>query len=150
MINKSLSALGNVINALSSSKPHVPYRDSKLTRVLQDCLGGNSKTSLVVTCSPSSYNVAETVSTIRFGQRAKKVVCKARVNREESIDEYKKQLSVADKKEKELMAFVKALCLQMRKMKKLKRTTNGPTWIVMILMRAGHPEVGERKGSRIS
>ena len=117
MINKSLSALGNVINALSVGKPHIPYRDSKLTRVLQDCLGGNSKTSLVVTCSPSAYNVPETISTIRFGQRAKKVVCKARVNREESIDEYKKQLSAAEKKERELMTFVKALCFQLRKLK---------------------------------
>lgn len=57
-INKSLSALGNVINALTDGKSqHVPYRDSKLTRVLQDSLGGNAKTSLIITCSPSIYNV---------------------------------------------------------------------------------------------
>jgi len=52
-INKSLSALGNVILALAQSKEHIPYRDSKLTRLLQESLGGNSKTSLVVTVSPA-------------------------------------------------------------------------------------------------
>jgi kinesin family protein 5 len=59
-INKSLLALGNVIFALSAAKgtraPHVPYRDSKLTRLLQNCLGGNSRTTLVINCSPSSFN----------------------------------------------------------------------------------------------
>ncbi|CAN1232829.1 Kinesin-like protein KIN-1 [Linum perenne] len=70
-INKSLSALGNVINALtcSSSKPsHIPYRDSKLTRLLQDALGGHSRTALICCCSPSSSNSSETLSTLRFGQ----------------------------------------------------------------------------------
>lgn len=70
MINKSLSALGNVINALTDGKSsHVPYRDSKLTRVLQESLGGNSRTTLVINCSPSPYNEAETLSTLRFGNR---------------------------------------------------------------------------------
>jgi len=56
-INTSLSALGNVIHALSENKNgHVPYRDSKLTRLLQESLGGNSLTSLIVNVSPSSYN----------------------------------------------------------------------------------------------
>ena len=53
-INKSLSALGNVIKALVDGKDHVPYRDSKLTRILQDSLGGNSKTVLIVTASSNS------------------------------------------------------------------------------------------------
>ena len=73
-INKSLSALGNVINSLTDGKStHVPYRDSKLTRVLQESLGGNAKTALVICCSPSSYNESETLSTLRFGRRAKQV-----------------------------------------------------------------------------
>jgi len=56
-INKSLSALGNVINALTDGKStHIPYRNSKLTRVLQESLGGNSRSSLIMLCSPSSYN----------------------------------------------------------------------------------------------
>jgi kinesin family protein 5 len=60
-INKSLSALGNVINALTDGKSsHVPYRDSKLTRILQEALGGNSRTALIIACSPSTYNEQET------------------------------------------------------------------------------------------
>lgn len=71
-INKSLTTLGIVINALTDSKQgHVPYRESKLTRVLQESLGGNARTCLIITCSPSTYNEAETLSTLRFGMRAK-------------------------------------------------------------------------------
>ena len=56
-INKSLTCLGLVINALTDGKStHIPYRDSKLTRILQESLGGNSKTSLIITCSPSVFN----------------------------------------------------------------------------------------------
>lgn len=76
MINKSLSALGNVINALTESKTKgsfIPYRDSKLTRILQESLGGNSQTCLVITCSMSQYNDRETLSTLRFGNRAKSI-----------------------------------------------------------------------------
>lgn len=82
-INKSLSALGMVINSLTDGKSlHVPYRDSKLTRILQESLGGNSRTSLIVNCSPSSYNDAETLSTLRFGVRAKNIRNKAKINTE--------------------------------------------------------------------
>lgn len=71
-INKSLTTLGMVINCLTDGKStHVPYRESKLTRVLQESLGGNAKTVLIITASPSSYNDAETLSTLRFGLRAK-------------------------------------------------------------------------------
>lgn len=88
MINKSLSALGNVINALTDGKSsHVPYRDSKLTRVLQESLGGNSKTALVINASPSSYNEMETLSTLRFGRRAKRIKNKAKINKERSAEE---------------------------------------------------------------
>ena len=58
-----------VINALTSDKKeHIPYRDSKLTRILQESLGGNSKTSLIIACSMCSYNDKETLSTLRFGK----------------------------------------------------------------------------------
>lgn len=70
-INLSLSALGKVICALSTAARHVPYRDSKLTRLLQDSLGGNSKTTLVVNCSQLSFCIEETLSSLRFAQRAK-------------------------------------------------------------------------------
>ena len=96
-INKSLSTLGLVIFSLTDGKStHVPYRDSKLTRVLQDSLGGNSKTSLIITCSPASYNEQETLSTLRFGVRAKAVKNKPKVNKEYSIAELKLLLNQAN------------------------------------------------------
>ncbi|KZO95289.1 kinesin heavy chain [Calocera viscosa TUFC12733] len=95
-INKSLSALGMVINALTDGKStHIPYRDSKLTRILQESLGGNSRTTLIINCSPSSYNEAETLSTLRFGMRAKTIKNKARVNAELSPAELKLLLKKA-------------------------------------------------------
>ncbi|KAG6325624.1 Kinesin heavy chain [Claviceps purpurea] len=95
-INKSLSALGMVINALTDGKSsHVPYRDSKLTRILQESLGGNSRTTLIINCSPSSYNDAETLSTMRFGMRAKSIKNKAKVNAELSPAELKMLLKKA-------------------------------------------------------
>ncbi|MES1912761.1 MAG: hypothetical protein MHM6MM_004986 [Cercozoa sp. M6MM] len=94
-INKSLSALGNVINALVEQKAHVPYRDSKLTRLLTHALGGNSLTTLIVTASTSSWNLEESLSTLRFGQRAQRVQNRAHVNAELSIAEYKRLLKRA-------------------------------------------------------
>jgi len=81
LINKSLSALGLVIKALTDKgSTFVPYRDSKLTRILQDSLGGSSRACLIVACSPSSCNVAETISTLRFGTRAKFIRNKPKVH----------------------------------------------------------------------
>ncbi|KAL9715167.1 hypothetical protein Ac2012v2_001828 [Leucoagaricus gongylophorus] len=94
-INKSLSALGMVINALTEKAKHIPYRDSKLTRILQESLGGNSRTTLIINCSPSSYNEAETLSTLRFGIRAKSIKNSARVNAELSPLELKGLLQKA-------------------------------------------------------
>ncbi|KAL3622609.1 serine/threonine-protein kinase KIN2 [Castilleja foliolosa] len=87
-INKSLSTLGNVINALSSQGKtnHIPYRDSKLTRVLQDALGGNSQTALLCCCSPSPLNASESLSTLRFGARAKHIKALPRVSLKEDED----------------------------------------------------------------
>ncbi|KAL8829191.1 MAG: hypothetical protein Q9170_006286 [Blastenia crenularia] len=95
-INKSLSALGMVINSLTDGKStHIPYRDSKLTRILQESLGGNSRTTLIINCSPSSYNDAETISTLRFGVRAKAIKNKAKINAELSPVELKQLLKKA-------------------------------------------------------
>lgn len=88
MINTSLSTLGLVINNLTDGKStHIPYRDSKLTRILQESLGGNSRTALIITCSPAKYNEEETISTLKFGARAKKIKNKPKVNKELSIAE---------------------------------------------------------------
>jgi kinesin family protein 3/17 len=75
-INRSLSTLGKVISALGSSKSksHIPYRESKLTRLLQDSLGVNTRTLLIATVNPSSSCVEETVSTLKFADRAKQVM----------------------------------------------------------------------------
>ncbi|XP_021612668.1 kinesin-like protein KIN-UC isoform X2 [Manihot esculenta] len=73
-INLSLTSLGKCINALAESSPHIPTRDSKLTRLLRDSFGGSSRTSLIITIGPSSQHHAETTSTIMFGQRAMKIV----------------------------------------------------------------------------
>merc|ERR1719482_477446 len=79
-INWSLSALGNVINSLKEKRPHIPYRDSKLTRILQETLGGNYKTTLVVTCTRSSLHTEETLSSLHFATRARSVCNHVKVN----------------------------------------------------------------------
>lgn len=99
-INKSLTTLGMVINSLTDGKStHIPYRESKLTRVLQESLGGNSKTCLIVTCSPSIYNEAESLSTLRFGNRAKNIKNQPKINKELTVNEL---LLVIDGLEKKL------------------------------------------------
>ncbi|KAI1892861.1 hypothetical protein AGOR_G00137880 [Albula goreensis] len=80
-INLSLSALGNVISALVDGRStHIPYRDSKLTRLLQDSLGGNARTVMVANIGPASYNVEETLTTLRYSNRAKNIKNKPRIN----------------------------------------------------------------------
>lgn len=91
-INKSLSALGLVINSLTDGSTHIPYRDSKLTRILQESLGGNSRTSLIINCSPTSFNESETISTLRFGVRAKSIKNRAKINAELSTMELRRIL----------------------------------------------------------
>ena len=76
-----MTALGNVISALVDGKSgHVPYRDSKLTRLLQDSLGGNTKTVMIAAISPADYNYDESLSTLRYASRAKDIKNKPVVN----------------------------------------------------------------------
>merc|ERR1712190_655144 len=72
-INKSLSALGDVIGSLVAKSGHVPYRNSKLTMMLKDSLGGDSKTLMIVQSSPAQGNVTETLSSLNFASRARNV-----------------------------------------------------------------------------
>jgi len=97
-INQSLSALGNVISALTDVKgrPHIPYRDSKLTRILEDSLGGNCITTVIATVSPALEAYAESLSTLKFANRAKEIKNKAKLN--EDLD----QKSLLRKYEREL------------------------------------------------
>ena len=101
-INKSIMTLGMVINALTKGSKHIPYRDSKLTRVLQESLGGNSLTCLIINCSPNMLNQAETLSTLRFGQRAKLIKNKVVANTQQSVKELMMKLKQAEEKIKNL------------------------------------------------
>ena len=115
IINKSLTTLGRVINNLTDGKSqHVPYRESKLTRVLQESLGGNSKTCLIITCSPSIYNESETLSTLRFGKKKKKIKNKPKINKEitvaelqKLVDQLKENLKKANARINQLENFIR-------------------------------------------
>jgi hypothetical protein len=72
-INKSLSALGDVISALSEGEKFIPYRNNKLTQLMQDSLGGNAKTLMFVNFSPADYNADETVTSLAYATRVKKI-----------------------------------------------------------------------------
>ena len=80
LINKSLLTLGRVINALVDKSTHIPYRESKLTRLLQDSLGGRTKTSIIATLSPAKSNLEETISTLDYAFRAKNIRNKPQIN----------------------------------------------------------------------
>eukprot|EP00656_Telonema_subtile_P013496 TRINITY_DN1685_c0_g1_i2.p2 TRINITY_DN1685_c0_g1~~TRINITY_DN1685_c0_g1_i2.p2 ORF type:complete len:186 (-),score=53.23 TRINITY_DN1685_c0_g1_i2:119-676(-) len=106
-INKSLTALGNVISALAEGRKHVPFRDSVLTCLLRESLGGNSRTAMLAALSPAAINYDETMSTLRFADRAKNIKNQASVNEDpaeariremqEEIDRLRAQLEAEGK-----------------------------------------------------
>ena len=104
-INLSLATLGNVIHAITQGLGHVPFRDSKLTRILKESLGGNYKTYLIVTCSPHSYNLDEIISSLLFANRVKCIKNKYKINIKYSyeelqnlVDKLNEKLLLANKK----------------------------------------------------
>ncbi|MBN3317767.1 KIF5A protein, partial [Atractosteus spatula] len=127
-INKSLSALGNVISALAEgTKTHVPYRDSKMTRILQDSLGGNCRTTMFICCSPSSFNEAETKSTLMFGQRAKTIRNTASVNLELTAEQWKKKYEKEKEKNKTMKETIQRLEAELNRenVPETEQLTNG-------------------------
>ncbi|GMH34290.1 hypothetical protein BSKO_02124 [Bryopsis sp. KO-2023] len=110
-INKSLSALGHVIMSLADTQhgkgSHIPYRDSKLTFLLQDSLGGNAKTVMIANASPAKFNLNETLSTLRFARGAKKIKNKAVANEDYGSDVEALRREIARLKE-ELAKFKNA------------------------------------------
>ncbi|XP_023028699.2 uncharacterized protein [Leptinotarsa decemlineata] len=94
-INKSLLALGNCINSLADGHRHVPYRDSKLTRLLKDSLGGNCQTVMIANVSPSSLTFEDTYNTLKYATRAKKIKSNMKrniVNVEAHVGQYIKMI----------------------------------------------------------
>eukprot|EP00092_Neocalanus_flemingeri_P020555 GFUD01022268.1.p1 GENE.GFUD01022268.1~~GFUD01022268.1.p1 ORF type:complete len:1112 (-),score=327.91 GFUD01022268.1:215-3550(-) len=104
-INQSLLTLGRVITCLVERAPHIPYRESKLTRLLQDSLGGRTKTSIIATISPAGINLEETLSTLDYAHRAKNITNKPEVNQKLSkkavLKEYTEEI---ERLRKDLMA----------------------------------------------
>ena len=100
-INLSLAALGNVISALVDGKSsHIPYRDSKLTRLLQNSLGGNAKTVMCANAGPADYNYDETLSTLRYANRAKNIKNKPKINedpKDAMLREYQEEIAMLKK-----------------------------------------------------
>lgn len=99
-INKSLLALGNCINSLADGQRHVPYRDSKLTRLLKDSLGGNCQTIMIANVSPSSLSLDDTYNTLKYAARAKTIkstIKKNVVNCEMHVGQYVKLVEELNK-----------------------------------------------------
>lgn len=108
-INKSLSTLSNVIHALVNKSAHVPYRDSELTKLLSNALGGNSLTSLIVCVSPSYKNALQTYSSLQFGQRAKKIKNRPKINRTMTMKEWQQRCKSLEEENKLLKSANAAL-----------------------------------------
>lgn len=124
-INLSLSALGNVISALVDGRStHIPYRDSKLTRLLQSSLGGNTKTLMIACISPADNNYDETLSTLRYANRAKNIKNKPHVNEDPK-----------DALLREYQEEIKKLKMMLLGQMEVPNTLQGEYWLVSL---SGH------------
>lgn len=116
LTHQNSSIYNPIFYSLTDGKStHVPYRDSKLTRLLQDSLGGNSRTSLIINCSCSSYNEYETLSTLRFGMRAKNIKNKPIVNKELSVKQLTTLLNKAKTDISSYRTYISVLEVELKK-----------------------------------
>ncbi len=117
-INKGLLCLGNVISALtetSNKNQHIPYRDSKLTRILQDSLGGNSRTTMIACVSPADSNYEESLNSIKYASRARNIKNKPVVNRDPNsmlIDSLRTQITSLQSEIKEYQDILQQNSIQ--------------------------------------
>ena len=129
-INKSLLTLGRVINTLVDKGPYVPYRDSKLTRLLQESLGGRAKTVIIATVSPSSLAIDETISTLDYAHRAKHIRNRPQVNQKISKRAYMKELQTeiaSLKRENECLRLKNGIFLPPEKYDAMMAQSRGDT-----------------------
>ncbi|KAL7510685.1 hypothetical protein ACHAXN_007551 [Cyclotella atomus] len=168
MINKSLASLNSVVNAVVANQNRekdeidVPYGSSKLTRILRDAFGGNCKTSLILTASPASYNIDESIRTMKFGECCQSLNNYVKPSVEMSPVDYRKLLNDSQKKQGELIELVNELsaeCFQLKQDAKnqnfVESNYNGPLWqtVEAVLVNGAAPLVsksGRRAGSNDS
>lgn len=169
MINKSLSALNTVVKTVVSNQEacgggdnggglhEVPYGQSKLTRLLRDAFGGNCRTSVILTASPASYNVAESIRTMKFGHICGNVKNYVKPSVEMSPVDYRKLLNDSQKKQGDLIELVNELsaeCFQLKQDAKNNKFVdsnyNGPIWktVEAILVNGAAPVVAKSGRSR--
>ena len=132
-INKSLSALGNVINALTELKGninHIPYRDSKLTRLLEDSLGGNCITTMITMISPCQNFISETLSSLSFAKRAKRIKNRPIKNKEINHQALMKQYEIILKNLKEELIKKEEILNENNLMKQIKQLTEDKNNII--------------------
>ena len=140
-INQSLSALGNCINALTKSKKsHIPYRDSKLTFILRESLGGNCKTTLLVACSPHIFNLEETIGTLQFAKRAKSIKNSVKVNKQRSVAEL---IAIIERMKKELLYMKKYSVV----LEQVLEGEKGSTWKDLLPSFAEHIDTSSSSSS---
>lgn len=138
-INQALSSLGNVISALAENSPHVPYRDSKLTRILQDSLGGNSKTIMLAAIGPAAYNYDETITTLRYAHRAKAIKNKP-VRNEDPKDAKLKEYQAEIERLRALIQRRQAIEKRTKRQRDDKKKTNAPEDIAPDTLESEHRE----------